>query len=207
MTEWLSSLTPEELTAIFTGISTLIIIIGAIVAIINLRVIAKTQILDSVREFLEELKDTAEDRGFLFNKFNFSSQKPEEIPPETEKRIQNVVNSLNRIGFLLENRLLSSRLVFSICHPMIIKCCHKLKEYVRYRESRVGGRYGRRLDRLDIRAKTFHDANPQHRTSAIKFYPGPGKEPIIIYQTTIKKGLDGLKQKINWNIRRLFSVY
>lgn len=207
MANWLSSLTPEVWTAIFAGIGTSVIVIGTIIALMNLRVISKNQHLASVREFTKDLTETAEDQKFVLQEFNFSLKDPNPLPSEIERKVQNVVDALNRIGLLMENGLLSSKLVFSICHTMIIRLWYKLEPYVQYHEVRIGGRYGRRLARLATRAKRYHDAKPQHRITKIKIDPGPEKEPFIIYETTIKQGLAGVEQKMIWSMKRFFSIY
>lgn len=204
MLEWLRSLRgPDEWTDI---INALVIFIGSIIAVNNLRVIAKMQRLESIREFFKDLADTVEDRKFVIQKFNSSSKKLK-LTPGTERKIQNVVNFLNRVGLLLEKGLLSPQLVFGIFYTGIIRCCYKLESYRKYHESRIGGRYGRRIGRLAKRAERYHDSNPQYRVTKIKIDPGSGKEPFIVYQTTIEKGLDGIKQKISWIIRRFFRIY
>lgn len=90
---------------------------------------------------------------------------------------------------------------------MIIRCWYKLENYVNYHEARIGGRYGRRLIRLAARAKNYHDIHPQHRQTKIKIYQGSEKPEVTIYETKIKKGLNGILQRINWNIRRFFGIY
>lgn len=197
----------EEWIPILTFINTLIVAIGIIIALKELRVISKTQQIEALREFLRDLNDTEEDRKFLYEEFEFSMGSPKPLQPEEERRVQNIINCFNRIGLLIENGLLSPRLVFSICHTEIIRCVFKLKEYMEYRESRIGSRYGRRLLRLDRRAKIYHDINPQHRKTKIMIDPGPGKTPYVIYETKLEKGLKGVKQKIIWAIRRYFHVY
>ena len=188
------------------NINTLAIIVSTIIAVINLRALIKTQYLESVQELFKYLADTAEDREFVIKEFSFSPEEPK-LQPDIKRKVENVINSLNRIGLLLESKLLPPKYVFGICHGQIIRCWYKLKDYAQYKESRIGERYGRRLARLATRAKMYHDINPQHRVTKIKIDPGPGQEPFIVYETTIKKGFGGIKQKICWNIRRLFRLY
>lgn len=205
MVELYQSLSPEVWTATFTGISTFVIVIGVIIALVNLRIIANTQHLEAIGEFLKDWADASDDRKFILQDFNFSPEN--ELPHETEKKAQNVINCLNRVGLLLDNRLLSSHLVFSICHTQIIRCWYKLEAYVKYHESRIGGRYGRRLEHLFIRAKKYHDISSQHRITKIKIDPGFNKDSFVIYETTIDKGWSGSIQKINWWLRKLFNIF
>jgi hypothetical protein len=197
----------EEWIPILTFVNTLIVAIGIVIALRELRVISKTQQIEALREFLRDLNDTEEDRKFLYEEFEFSLESPEPLQPEEERRIQKVINCFNRIGLLVENGLLPSRLVFSICHTEIIRSVFKLKEYMKYRESRIGSRYGRRLLRLDKRAKIYHDVNPYHRKTKVMIDPGPGKTPYVIYETKQEKGLKKVKQEIIWAIRRCFRIY
>lgn len=88
MIEWIRFLTPEGWTAIFTGIGTLVIIIGSIIAIVNLRIISKTQHLEAVREFIKDLGETAEDRKFIFQEFEFNPKEPKPLSYDVEKKVQ-----------------------------------------------------------------------------------------------------------------------
>lgn len=205
MIEFIRSVSPEVWTAIFTGISAFVIVCGSGLAYINLRVVVKTHRLESVQEFLKDYEEASEGRRFVIYDFDFSAD--QELSPEIERRVQNVINSFNRIGLLLEDGLLSPQLVFGICHTQLIRCWYRLEPYIRYHEGRIGGRYGRRIERLSVRAKKFHDARPQHRVTVIKIDPGVGKEPFIIYQTHIHKGVAAVKQRALWWIQRLLDLY
>ncbi len=196
----------EELSTIFLGITTIIIFLGTIIAIRNLRVIRKTQSLESVLAFLNDSANVSEDRRFLLREFNFMLNKPK-LSEENEKRVKNVINSFNRIGLLIENRLLPSKFVLSIHHSQIIRCWYKLEDYISYNENLIGGRYGRRIARLVTKAKRYHDSNKKHRVTQIKIYSIKGKEPFLIYETNIRTGLHGLFQKLVWMLRRVFKIY
>ena len=88
MVEWLRSLRGlDKWTDIIIAINALVIFIGAIIAVNNLRVIVKMQRLESIREFFKDLADTAEDRKFVIQKLNSSSKKLK-LTPGTERKIQ-----------------------------------------------------------------------------------------------------------------------
>lgn len=206
MFDWIYS-SLEAWTPVFTVINTLAIAIGIIIALRELKVISKAQQIEAVREFLRDLNDTEADRKFLYSKFDFSPECSESLQSEDEQKVRNVINCFNRIGLLIENGLLPARLVFSICHTEIIRSVYKLESYMKYYESRIGSRYGRRLLRIAKRAKIYHDIHPWHRITKIKIDPGPGKNPYVIYETKIEKGLKGIKQKLIWAIRRKLHIY
>lgn len=201
-----SSILPKDmLELILSAINTLIILIGVPIAIINLVAITRTHHLQAVSQFMQDLAATADDRRFIYREFCFAeSTKP--ISAEAKTRADNVINFLNRVGLLIENRLLSPEMVLSICHTVIIRCWYKIGDYVRYQESLLGGRYGRRLERLVERAKAFHDIRPHQRWHPVLLDDGSGR-PMIIYQTEVENGCGVIKQRFVWFIKRILRIY
>jgi hypothetical protein len=195
---------PEVWNAIFTGISTLVLIVGLPIALVNLRIIAKQQRLLSIRDFLEDWLSVSEDRQFVIQEFVFSRKV--QIEPDIERRAKKVIDCLNRVNLLLDNRLLPSKLVFGVCHTQIIRCGYKLEDYIKYHEERIGGRYGRQVIKLIQRAKRFHDANFKHRITQIKI-DSSSKKSIVVYKTKIERGWRGIKQKVGWMVRRVTGLY
>ena len=195
-----------EFDTVLDILKTLVIVIGTIIAVFNLRIIAKRQQLESVREFLKDLLDTSEDRKFVIRDFDFSLHSPP-LSEELEKKVRNVINLLNRIGLLIESNLLPPKIVFGLSHTLIIRCWYKLHDYITFQESRIGGRYGRRIERMALRAKLYQDINPYHRATKIRIDLNHGREPTVIYETSINSGLKGLWQRIIWFLRRIFRVY
>ena len=172
------------------------------IALHSLSVISKTHQLEALAHFLDRLTDTADDRKFIFEEIIFENDSYV-LNKEDEQKLQNVVNFLNQVGLLLDNKLLSSKLVLSLSHTVIIRCCYIVIPYTKHREEMLGGRYGRRLEKLQSRAQRYHDANPKHRNTAIKL----PKPEMIIYKTDIQKGFRGLPQQLNWAVIRALSLY
>ena len=196
----------ETWTLIFTGISTLVLIISVPIAIMNLISIVKAFKLEAITKFLKEFSDTEEDRKFLFREFSFDEKKQHSLPDDEEKKINNVINSLNRIGLLIDSGVIKHEVVFSLCHTVIIRCWYKLEPYITFREKLLGARYGRRIRKLTERAKRFHDIRPFQRNKPIKIFDANGDDTII-YRTEYKKGIPGILQKLIWCIRYIFHIY
>jgi hypothetical protein len=78
---------------------------------------------------------------------------------------------------------------------------------VEYKESRIGGRYGRRLARLAKKAQAFHDVRPQHRITKIMIDDGKSENPLIIYEPNVKTGCAGVMQRIQWGLKHIFNIY
>lgn len=203
--ERLGSWTPDVWTAVFTGISTLIVLVGTYIAVRSLVLISHTQQLEAVTRFFEYLGETSLDREFVCSSLPLRIDGTV-LPREDIQRARNVVNFLNRVGLMLDNRLLSPTLVMSICHTVIIRCCHVLDDFVQTEERRIGGRYGRRLKLLEKRAQRYHDVRPQHRITQIKLYR-PTTGSIVIYQTKHRRHIWGIAQRIYWRAKDLARVY
>ena len=115
----LSFLSPEEWQAVFAGLSFVTLLIGTVLAIRNLNIIRGTHELEAYNKFIEELDSTADDRRFVY-RYHFP-EKLEDIPIEDLRRLEKVVNSLNRIGLLMEAGILPPGLVFETAYPTIIR--------------------------------------------------------------------------------------
>ena len=104
---------------------------------------------------------------------------------------------MNRIGLLIDSKVLNPELVFSICHTVIIRCWFKLEPYITFHEEMLGARYGRRIKKLAKRAQRFHDVRPFQRKKAIKLYDASGRQ-FIVYQTKQPRGIIGIITRIKW---------
>ncbi len=142
MTRWITSVRPEVWTAIFTAIYTLVVMLGTGIAVQSLRAIRRIQQAEAVNIFFEDLAKTAEDRRFVYQELPHIPIE-QELSLEQKQKVENVINYLNRMGFLIDNKMFPAHLVLSICHTMIIRCYHIIELRVKHQESRIGGRYGR----------------------------------------------------------------
>ena len=165
---------------ILATITTIVVCTGIPLALLNLRKISHTHHLQALNSFYSDLASSEEERRYLFREFDRT--KPiDKLVREDEKTIEIVINTLNRIGLLVEQKILAPELVFSICHTVIIRCWHQLEPYVTARELRDGARYARRVRRLDERAKKFHDSRPHQRVTEIRI--NNGKTQVLVYKT------------------------
>lgn len=197
----ISSQVWENVISAFQG---MIILVGAIVALRNLKVISKAHKINAIDKFTEDLSRVENDRQYLYQEFQFDEKQT--VLKDKDQRVNNIINSLNRISLLIDNKLLSAEVVFALCHTMIIRCEFKLRQYIEFQESQIGGRYGRRVLRLARKAKLYHDSHPHQRANVIKLYTG--KESIVIYKTEMQTGfLTKKAQLFEWWLRRRFGWY
>lgn len=196
---------PDFWTAIFTGISTLAVGIGIILAIRELKEMNRTGKLQSSLTFMEKIRSSRDARERIYKELPSAIDEMGKLKKEIRLDAEEVINSLNELAVLVEDNAIDREMFFSICHTMIIRSWYKLEPYALYHESRIGGRYARRVGWLAQRAKLFHDINPIHRTLVIRL--DVGKESIPIYQTEVKEGIAGLFQRIVWLIRRRLRIY
>jgi hypothetical protein len=201
----ISSFTIEHWHVLISLISLVVVVIGIIIAVKNLKIIAKSQRLEVIDKFINELQSNEVARKFLFKEFRFVS-----IDSMDEKSIcevEKVINSLNRICLLIDNKLIDAEIIFGLCHTMIVRCEYQLREYIRQKEESIGGRYGRRITKLTERAKKFHDSYKNHRCNPIKINK-VGFDSIIIYTTFIGNSFEEkLNNQLEWLWRRLWKLF
>ncbi|MCU7933943.1 MAG: hypothetical protein KZQ99_03565 [Candidatus Thiodiazotropha sp. (ex Dulcina madagascariensis)] len=205
MIEWLSSIPAELFTLFLTGLSTLVIVIGMPIALINLKLIARTLQFQSVSRFMDELGEASDERRFVYREFDRDCDFTK-LDSETIKKIEKVINSLNRIYLFIDNKTLPPEQVLSISHTVIIRCWYKLENYIKYKEKALGARYARRIEKFYYRACRFHDIRPHQRINAIKLEYADGSS-IEIYRTRIYDGSLGLVQEVVWGFQRLLHIY
>lgn len=197
-------LSKETWTLLLTAISTGVVLLGVPIAIYNLRIITRTHHLQSLTKFMDDLSSTEKERLFLHRDFDRNGAHSS-LDYDTEDKIKKVINSLNRIGMLIENKVLSPESVLSISHTVIIRCFYMLEPYIDYKEGQIGGRYGRRIKRLDERAKQFHDIRPHQRINKIKVQNSAGS--YVIYETKVKSGVMGILLRVIWRIKYILHIY
>lgn len=129
----------------------------------------------------------------------------ESLDPKLLQHARLVVNALNDIGQLVEERMIDQRLYFGLMHGQILRLVFLLEPFLRWEESRIGGRYGRRLLRIANRARRYHDARPIHRTTAITLRRGTTIHEV--YRTRTRHGWRGVAQRIGWVLRSRFKRY
>jgi hypothetical protein len=116
-----------------------------------------------------------------------------------------VVNALNDIGQLVEERMVDQRLYFGLMHGQILRLVFLLEPFLRYEESKIGGRYGRRLLRIANRARRYHDMRSIHRTTMITVRRGATVHEV--YRTQLRQGWRGLLQRTRWAVQFRLKRY
>jgi late competence protein required for DNA uptake (superfamily II DNA/RNA helicase) len=199
------SIKGEEWDVIISLSSYITILIGIVIAVRNLKIIAKSQKLEVINNFINELKTNEEARKFLFQKFQFTSL--DKMNVKSINEIEKVINSLNRISLLLDNKLVEAEIIFGLCHTMIIRCEYQLKEFIKQKEIAIGGRYGRRITKLTERAKKFHDSKKYHRYNPINIY-SLNNNPVEVYKTILGNTFEEkLNNHLEWFWRRLWKKF
>ncbi|MGA9347246.1 MAG: hypothetical protein WBW48_00385 [Anaerolineae bacterium] len=198
-------ITIEGWTLVFSALNTLAVIIAAAIALPQLVEISRTGRLEGTLAFIEKIRQASNAREVIYKSLPSDVEAMASLSPEIRSKAIQVINSLNELGVLLEGSMIDRALFFGVCHTMIIRCWYKLKPFAEYEEGRIGGRYARRIEGLDRRAKIYHDINPQHRVTAIKL--AVGDESVVIYQTVVKSGVRELIQRIVWAVRRAFKWF
>lgn len=78
--------------------------------------------------------------------------------------VRHVINRLNDLGEMLEDRFIPKDVFFGKYHLLILRCCHLVEPARRHLEDHIeGGNYGQRLLRLRHRAAIYNDIMPKHR--------------------------------------------
>jgi hypothetical protein len=190
---------------LFITIATFILVtVGIIVAIKDLKIIAKSHTLEVLDKFTNELKEHESARKYLFQSFKFESI--DKVNEKSKTEVEKVINSLNRISVLLDNKLIASNIVFALCHTQIIRCEYLLKDYIEAKQTKMGGRYGQRIRKLANRAKKFQDSYKYHRNNPISLIRG--KESFEIYRTDFGSSFyKRNKNKLEWTWRRMWKQF
>ena len=201
----MNSLTTEQWNVLISFSSLVVVVIGIVIALKNLKIIAKSQKLEVLDSFINELKGNEGSRKFLFQSFKFESI--DKLDETSTAEIEKVINSLNRICLLLDNKLIDANVIFGLCHTMIIRCEYQLRPYIQEKEKKIGGKYGRRINKLTVRAKKFHDSYKYHRTNPIKI-DIHGSKSKEIYKTIIGNSFEErLNNKLEWCWRRVWKMF
>jgi hypothetical protein len=194
------------LAACATAVSTVALVVGLWIAIGNLRAIVRSHNLEAVTHFYGLLASVADDRRFLTQDIDILDP-ASTLSPEQDKRVRNVLNFHNKIGMLMDMKLLPQKFVLSLTHTMIIRDCYLLIPYAVAEEKRIGGRYGRRLLPLLRQAQMYHDASPNHRITRIKISKKGLRNGEVIYETRRLKGFAGVCQRTFWSLQRSLRRY
>jgi hypothetical protein len=189
---------------ILSLLNTIAVFVSVLIAIPQLREIGRSGKLQSTIIFLAKIGESEKARAYVL-RLPSTERGLKSLSKEGEAKVRQAISALNEVGLLLENNIIDRKMFFGIYHADIIRLWYKIKPFAELEERRRGGHYARRLLRLDKRAKLYHDINPYHRKTVIRYKTG--KRSYIIYETDVKKGLKGLVQRFAWFIRRVFRSY
>lgn len=193
-------------SSIATAISALVLIVSMAIALRSLRTIGRTHELQAVNQFYELVRDSEVDRYFIFQEIDLLDPATE-LTTEQERRVRHVVNFLNKVGMLMDMKLLPQKFVLGLTHALIIRTCFLVIPYAAAKEATLGGRYGRRLTSLRHQAQMYHDASPNHRKTSIKIHKKGLHDGEVIYQTRPLLGSAGVCQRSMWRLQRWLHWY
>ena len=190
--------------SIITGV---IVLTGALIAVRNLRIIANANRLSAYEAFTKRWSDIHAERLWILEEFDFDPDFPPTLDSEIGQKLRKVINGLNEIGLLIDQRILPPRYVLSLCYSDFVRLYYHLQGYLEYRENELGVRYGRRLERMAQRARNYHDARPHNRVHPIRVRVRGSSKYTTIYKTYKKSGIFSIWQRLSWASRRIFGFY
>jgi hypothetical protein len=187
--------------------SFLIVIIGTFAAVRQLTALARQSNFAGAVEFQKLTRDNETRVVKLLQSFPVvvDADEIDNLAPDVVSQAKLVINSLNDNGQLLEAGLITKRLYFGLYHTQIVRLVFLLRPLMEWEEKRSGGRYGRRLLRLDKRARRYHDMRAIHRSTVISLTRDDRQ--YHIHQSTIETGWQGRRQRLVWFLRWTFNRF
>jgi len=190
--------------SVATGI---IVLVGALIAIRNLRIIANANRLSAYESFTRRWADIHMERLWILESFDFDPASPPALDSESGQKLRKVINCLNEIGLLIDHKILPAQYVLGLCYPDFIRSYYYLQGYLEHREAELGARYGRRLEKMAQRARNYHDVRSHNRSHSVRARARGSSKYITIYKTYVKSGVPGIFQRMSWITRRIFKIY
>lgn len=196
---------PKPIAFLLNNLTPIILSVGVPIALLNLRTIARNQKLTAINRFNDELDETADDRRYIFQEFPLQDDYGS-LERKQYQHAMRVINLFNKTAYLMEKKILPAEAVLTLSHTVIIRSWYVLERFVKYHESRIGGRYGRRVERLAKRARRYHDIRPLQR-SAIRLDRGEKTLSVVVYETRLQRGVRGWLQRTGWCFRNMMKLY
>lgn len=112
-----------------------------------------------------------------------------------------VINRINDLGQLVEDRFLPKDVFFGKHHLLVLRCCSVIEPIRRRVEMDSGGNYGQRILRIRHRATVFNDIYARHRE--VPVFVVIGKERVLVYQSPEATIL----RRLIWMVRRRLRLY
>ena len=193
------------LASIATIVASVGIMIGLVIALRELRAMGRAQRFAGIQAFYALLDSTVLARQVVYQLTTSRLEEPRELSPDQSACAEAVVNLLNKIVYLLDQRVVPRDTVFRMCHTMIVRLTYCLTPFILQREQTLGARWGRRVLELGDRARKYHELNPKHRPTPIRL-TRPGGSAETIFQVDFEQGLRGrwknVKRDLKWLLRK-----
>jgi hypothetical protein len=193
----------DEWTGINAIIAT-ILLITILYGYKSLKQVAQGHRLNAAQIIFSELKESTKARNFVISKYlqtkDFSLLNDDELD-----QIKSAIDSLNRLGLLIETNTIPQHLVFSIAYVSIIQAWYKLEPYANYKSNLWGVPYAARVGRISTMAKNYFDSHKKFKNLSIQISDSYGTYEI--YKTKYETGYRAIIQRFFWFKMRLFDDY
>lgn len=191
------------------------LLIGIYYTYRSLREMSRSQRLSSAQQLFEELKSTEEARLVITKKIltTIDENPKKELKDfdvskfndNDKEKIRSIINSINRLGLLMENDILSQKFVFSICYPVLIQSWAMSEAYANEYQKLLAVPYARRVERTAKRAKNYFNSIYPNKEEKINLVFD--QRTVEIYKTINNSGLKGFFQKIKFKKMKLTDNY
>jgi hypothetical protein len=199
---------PIETISLLIDVSVgLMVFVGVLGGLAQLRHMARQSTFTSVRAFHEILQQHAALFDYVSWECPFGANVSDIhlLDASDRQKAARAIDALNLIAHLVEENLVDARLFFGLSHVTAVRVAHILDPFMRDVELSQGAPYGHRVQRIAVRAKRFHLLNPATRTSAISVTRSG--EVIVIVNPVVDRGafrrtLDNLEYRFRLYARR-----
>jgi hypothetical protein len=144
----------EAISAVSTLIGTLIIVVTAIFAVMQLKEAEKARRLALIIKLFEELssQDTRSKRLFIYSEI---PENPRELTSEHFLVIDKVLSMLDLIWLLIEQDQIDQSYIFDAYGQVFIRLWVKLSPIIQYERNRRGGYYRKSSEKLIKQAQKY----------------------------------------------------
>lgn len=195
----------QFLANVATFVAGCVVVVGLLFARRDLRAVVATQRFTGAQAFYDMLDRSKDARKFVYNKMTRDPAHFVTLSAEERQQAEDAVNFLNRVSYLLKNRVVPHDLVFQMTHSMLIRLGYQLQPFIEWRESQLGARWGRPAIALAERALRYHKINPLHREKSI--YLERSGEVIPVYTPPCCPWIPRSLREIGWRLRWYLNRY
>ena len=146
------------MSSIATVATAAIAIVAAMFALVQVREMTRTRHLEAMLRVFEMLgaEDARKQRRFIYTQLKSS---PNGLSAEEQWVVEQVTVTFDRLGRLVQMGLVPREELFQGHCEVVIRAWIRLKPYVYYHRSRVGGRHGHNFEELAKSAQEYFSAN------------------------------------------------